>query len=110
MHGLGGHSEKTWSTEVVQPVGRGRGWFDFMVGARIPALEETVFWPRDLLPQTVKNARIMTYGYDADVSSATEHVNIFQHSRDLLIALTAQRRDNVCSHHHSARILALNYD
>jgi hypothetical protein len=60
-----------------------------------------VFWPRDLLSQTIKNARIMTYGYDADpiaVWSTVEHVNTFQHSKDLLIALAAQRRDCVCIH------------
>ena len=99
MHGLGGHPEKTWSTEPAGP----RESHSSSLGHREdnPAFE-IAFWPRDLLAKTIKNARILTYGYDADFSSAAEHVNVFQHSRDFLIALTAQRRDNVCTHYYSA--------
>jgi hypothetical protein len=79
----------------VKPKSRGQKWVNFRFGDSILE-EETVFWPRDLLPRTIKNARIMTcmtYGYDADpvaVRSAVEHVNTFQHSKDLFIALAAQ--------------------
>jgi hypothetical protein len=102
VHGLGGHPEKTWSIESANSAGRKRKWVDFRLEAGNPVLrEETIFWPRDFLPKTIKNARIMTYGYNADpvmVWSAVEHVNIFQHSKDLVIALSAQRRDCVCFH------------
>jgi hypothetical protein len=77
-----------------------RKWVHFPFGAKNPARgEETIFWPRDLLPRTIENTRIMTYGYDADpinVWSTIEHINILQHWKGLLLALAAQRRDGVC--------------
>jgi hypothetical protein len=88
VHGLGGHPEETWSTRVTD-----------LAGPQEPAREgRTVFWPKDLLPQSIRNVRIMTYGYEADPVAVWSHVNIFQHSRDLLIALAAQRSDNVRVH------------
>ena len=49
------------------------------------------YWPQDLLPQKVPNARILTYGYDADVigglfEGASKN-NITQHGRDLMLQL-----------------------
>jgi protein SERAC1 len=43
VHGLTGNRENTWA----HPNG--------------------VLWPRDLLPEDLPSARIMTFGYDADV-------------------------------------------
>ena len=50
-----------------------------------------MYWPQDLLPQTIPNARILTYGYDADVigglfKGASKN-NITQHARDLMLKL-----------------------
>ncbi|KAI1440073.1 hypothetical protein F5Y02DRAFT_363690 [Annulohypoxylon stygium] len=54
------------------------------------------FWPQDLLPKDIENARILTFGYDADV------VHLFQpagqnslssHARNLLNDLVAKRDD-----------------
>lgn len=43
VHGLTGNRQNTWTHE------------------------DGVFWPKDLLPEDVPTARIMTFGYDADV-------------------------------------------
>lgn len=51
---------------------------------------EAVFWPQTLLPSVIPNARIFTWGYDADVdgwlSSASQN-NIHQHASNLLVDL-----------------------
>jgi len=49
------------------------------------------YWPRDLLPRTISDARILTYGYDADVvgglfKGASKN-NITQHGQDLMLKL-----------------------
>ncbi|KAK1641366.1 hypothetical protein BDP81DRAFT_418760, partial [Colletotrichum phormii] len=45
VHGLKGHREKTWTAEKSsQP------------------------WPKALLPSEIPNARVLAYGYDADVA------------------------------------------
>ena len=52
------------------------------------------FWPQELLPEVVPNARIFTWGYDADVdkffSSASQNT-IHQHAGDLLSDLADMR-------------------
>ena len=52
---------------------------------------EATYWPQDLLPRTIPNARILTYGYDADVigglfKGASKN-NITEHGRDLMLKL-----------------------
>jgi hypothetical protein len=52
-------------------------------------------WPRDLLPDDLKEARILTFGYDADVwnfFSMTSASGIIQHARNLLQDLQRERR------------------
>lgn len=55
----------------------------------------TLFWPRDLLPNECKNARILTYGYDSRVAKgylvSVNKNNIFQHASDLIFALERTR-------------------
>ncbi len=51
-------------------------------------------WPRDLLPQDVPQARILTFGYDASVINffdSTSHSSIFQHALNLLQDLQRKR-------------------
>ncbi|KAK7943808.1 uncharacterized protein PG986_012921, partial [Apiospora aurea] len=52
-----------------------------------------VFWPRDLLPRRVDNARIISFGFDADVEmfmGAASLNTIHQHSRNLLNTMCDQ--------------------
>jgi hypothetical protein len=54
-----------------------------------------VFWPQDLLPQNCAAARILTFGYDSDVSNffddAVNSNNFYDHANDLLRALLRER-------------------
>lgn len=49
--------------------------------------EDKIFWPADLLAQDLPQARIWTYGYNADVLAGMFQMNnknsISQHGRDL---------------------------
>ncbi|KAI9678426.1 MAG: hypothetical protein M1829_002024 [Trizodia sp. TS-e1964] len=71
VHGLGGNPYDTWTYKNPE-----------------------VFWPADLLPSVVKNARILTYGYDADVytfmGGATKD-RIHNHAETMLSRLAANR-------------------
>ena len=65
----------------------------------------SVFWPQELLPSVTPDARIFTFGYDADVdgffTSASKNT-IYQHAQSLLsdIADMRQRFEEVslCAH------------
>lgn len=50
IHGLTGNRRSTWTKDWTF---KGR--------------KETTFWPKELLPEDVKDVRILTWGYDADV-------------------------------------------
>jgi hypothetical protein len=55
----------------------------------------TVCWPEDLLPSDIGGARIVTFGYDADVAHFWEPVglnNLFQHADSLVSHLANLRR------------------
>ena len=67
---------------------------DFKVVNPSPA---DVYWPLDLLPITVPNARILTYGYDmtpkySDIDEESTET-IFSHARDLSYSLAAIRKE-----------------
>lgn len=50
-----------------------------------------VFWPSDFLPSDLPDARIWTYGYEADVIGGIFEANnensVSQHGRDLAVKL-----------------------
>ncbi|KAE8446919.1 hypothetical protein EG329_011550 [Mollisiaceae sp. DMI_Dod_QoI] len=58
--------------------------------------QSDIYWPYHLLPDDCPNARILTWGYDSDISkffSGSANKNsIFSHSRDLLEDLSWERR------------------
>lgn len=56
----------------------------------------SVCWPRDLLVHDIKNARIITWGYDSKVLNAVKAASqesIFSHSENLLGDLARLRKD-----------------
>jgi hypothetical protein len=57
-----------------------------------------VYWPRDLLPTTIPDGRILTYGYDTNLRHAfgppLNKATVFDIARDFLVALEAERRAN----------------
>jgi hypothetical protein len=65
------------------------------------ATRKKVMWPRDLLPDDLPNARIFTFGYDADLvsglnSTAGAKLTFIQYSNELFAALD-QELDNEVS-------------
>ncbi|KAG8814340.1 hypothetical protein FRC17_001194 [Serendipita sp. 399] len=70
IHGLDGHREKSWTTE------------------------DKTMWLKDVLPNDLPNARILTYGYDADTRSfsQTSTQTIFRHAEAFAEDLSRQRR------------------
>lgn len=70
VHGLRGSQLKTWSCDGV-------------------------FWPRDLLMNDLKNARVITWGYDASIANAFTYASkesLFGHAGTLLNDLARLRR------------------
>ncbi|KAA6410089.1 MAG: nb-arc and tpr domain [Lasallia pustulata] len=69
VHGLNGHHEKTWTTNNVN-------------------------WLRDLLPSDIPNARILSWGYDANTHSTSQISGqyLYDHARTLISDLCLKRR------------------
>jgi len=53
-------------------------------------------WLKDLLPQELPNARIMTFGYAATVLGNTSTAGVRDNARSLTQLLQDEREDNVC--------------
>ena len=73
VHGLNGNPHDTWSTK-----------------------KPNIFWPVDLLPTALEEQRprILTYGYDANVTAFTDGVSkdrIHNHAEHLASRLVANR-------------------
>ncbi|KAG8846226.1 hypothetical protein FRB91_001059, partial [Serendipita sp. 411] len=70
IHGLDGHREQSWTAD------------------------DGTMWLRDLLPEDIPNARILSYGYDADTRSfsRTSTQNIFRHAEAFAEDLSRLRR------------------
>ncbi|KAF4966735.1 hypothetical protein FSARC_5600 [Fusarium sarcochroum] len=70
VHGLNGHREKAWTAE------------------------NGVHWLRDLLPDDVPRARILSWGYDANThaASGTSSLYLYDHARTLVSDLSRRRK------------------
>lgn len=54
--------------------------------------------PRDTLPRDITNARILTYGYNANIVGGLEGLgknNISQHGNDLIMELASKLQNQV---------------
>lgn len=76
VHGLNGEPQRTWTAR------------------------NGVFWPTDLLPESLRTTRanILVYGYNADVYSKKHGVDpsdnfLFMHAQSLVTSLTHYRKD-----------------
>ena len=76
VHGLDGHLEKSWTAD------------------------NGVLWLRDLLPERIPHARILTYGYDAYTRGRDRLPNESLHdlAKDLVSSLATERRISNVSH------------
>jgi hypothetical protein len=104
VHGIRGDPRKTWtatqhtggekSKKLVRRAfpkfrGVGRSNERADVGG-----EESVFWPKDFLLKDVPSLRIISFGYDADVSAflnRTSDRSIFSIAQDLVVRLEMLR-------------------
>ena len=73
---------------------------------------EDVFWPRDLLPKKINDARVFTWGYDVDVDhllSSAGQATIFQHAQQLAQDLADERTrpEEVFRAHRSRSLVVL---
>jgi hypothetical protein len=109
VHGFTGHPERTWTHKGEVPNGR-YGHNDD--GERPPKIRKlypsalshnnrsgirnVVYWPRDLVPITVPNARVLTYGYDTHIrhwlGSAVNKSTLYDMAWDFLVSLETARR------------------
>ena len=69
IHGLDGHWKSSWTSE------------------------NGVYWPQDLLPATVPQARVLSYGYDARTSGSTplSEQYLHDHAYELIGSLAMKR-------------------
>lgn len=69
VHGLNGHREKTWTLNDIN-------------------------WLRDLLPTVIPNARILSWGYDANTHSTSpiSAQYLYDHARTLVSDLVLERK------------------
>ena len=117
IHGLQGHPRDTWtarSTADVKEPGfsvlgllfRVLLWLFYPMSSckqasfsRDASQKRPTYWPEDLLPNECEKARIMTFGYDSDVTkffggSANQNT-FYQHAKALLFALDRYRSKDV---------------
>jgi hypothetical protein len=115
IHGLRGHPRNTWQyvpKAQIKPwhESRKRKFFDRATKslrrqkessqnteAVLPA--QAIHWPAQILPQEIPQARIWTYGYNADVIAGFFRQNnknsILQHANDLMVKLERTFDDEV---------------
>ena len=114
VHGFTGHPETTWTyknkkkattwngapSDPSKPSSQRRKTASFRLGRR-PTREKCapVFWPRDLLPDTLPDARILTYGYDTRLRHAflgqgpATKTGVYDLAWSFLLGLAARRAD-----------------
>ena len=110
VHGFTGHPERTW-THKGEVCNDQHGHDDDDGGRplkfrkllpstsfhhRRSRVRRDVYWPRDLVPITVPNARVLTYGYDTHIrhwlGPAVSKSTIYDIAWDFLVSLEAERR------------------
>ncbi|KAH0553285.1 hypothetical protein GP486_006582, partial [Trichoglossum hirsutum] len=109
VHGFTGHPQRTWtySGEVSTDDGATHdndsserpSKFRRLVGSdsfKRAAPRRSVFWPQDLLPKTLVNSRIFTYGYDSNIrhrlGAPVNKTTVYDLGHNLLLSLEAKRR------------------
>ena len=104
VHGFTGHPERTWThkegvhddqaehgQETREPPSKRPKFLSPMT-----RLQKPIYWPRDLLPATIPNARVLTYGYDTHISHrlgpSMSKVTVYDIAWDLIVHSEAERR------------------
>lgn len=127
MHGVGGHPKQTW--EDSRDVGHDDSTETQSKRKTLKALLKPksststadssalrkIFWPEEYLAQDIPEARVWTYGYDADVIRDLFHAHnknsVSQHGRDLAVRLEREIDNEVAPYSASrgeiARLLTM---
>ena len=113
VHGLRGHPYKTWTSNHnggAKDRSRLRNVRSFFRSSSprtgggsahnsTSTQQEKIFWPQDLLTADVPQARVWTYGYDADVIGglfrASGKDSVSQHGRNLVVRLEREIENQV---------------
>lgn len=120
VHGLRGHPQKTWEGQLLSVPAAGEArkekggmkkFFSFKKSrgseerpGEPAALNSTsmVFWPSSFLGDDIPNARIFTYGYNADVVAglfeASNKNNIYEHTTTMIAKLKRELEEHDVSH------------
>ncbi|KAI8626193.1 ankyrin [Xylariaceae sp. FL1651] len=125
VHGFTGHPDRTWrskkrakKTEISSNhVAKRAKLASFMTHSRLAEentnnpdvisemsdtseLSESVYWPRDLLPEIIPQARVLTFGYDTNIRHSLggpiSQNRLSDHAGDFLAALEGCRHRNPC--------------
>ena len=72
VHGLNGHAKRTFTHP-----------------------RTGVYWPRDLLPEQVPAARVLTFGYNAGMKNISDGQNVLDIANELVVSLKDYRRGKV---------------
>ena len=108
MHGFTGHPQWTWTYTGEVPQDDQETNCDDSnerpskirrplqtESSKSAVVQKSVFWPQDLLPSTLPNARIFTYGYDTNLQhgfvAPMNKSSVYDLGYDLLINLEAKR-------------------
>ena len=113
VHGLQGHPRKTWESRagvVASPKpAQQRGLVNrlFRTGRQLETESQepaSIFWPEDLLRVDHTDIRILTYGYDSNVThyfkGPTNKLNLSQHGEALLNRVAGERQRSNCAGRH----------
>lgn len=111
VHGFTGHPERTWThkgeeskhgagfddDETLEPPSKLRKLLPSASNhQRKGAIRKRVYWPRDLLPLTAPDARVLTYGYDTHIrhwlGSPVNKSTVYDIAWDFLVSLESSRR------------------
>jgi hypothetical protein len=102
IHGIQGHPQQTWTYPAIAPA-KAKSNIRSIFHRKHKSTaggdtEDSLYWPKDLLSKDFENTRVLTYGYDSQVShffqGPANQNNISAHGRSLLNALELYRRDN----------------
>ena len=106
IHGLFGHPYETWAWKTSKPTKSPlRSEADKLPSSHLEQVQglensagekDVVYWPGDLLPGAIPDARIYTWGYDADLAnfSSASRNTIHQHAGNLLSDLVDLRAES----------------
>ena len=112
VHGLKGHPRNTWEAssggsqkDNTGSARKNHGFLSSIFGSKKSSeavrgeSDQGIFWIEDFLPEDLPNARILTYGYNADVIGGLFQANnknsISQHGRDLKAKLERDLENEV---------------